>query len=103
MFRAICASGGVAGFNLYADFVGDDPSLDTACDHLMHMAQMDPDCRHIALGGDLDGCDRLVEGFTGVDCYNLLAEKMRLRGFTDENIMNIFWNNAMGVISGCCM
>lgn len=103
MFRAICASGGVAGFNLYADFVGEDPTLDTACDHLIHMVEMDPDCRHIALGGDLDGCDRLVEGFTGIDSYNLLAQKLRQRGLSDDNLMNIFWNNAMGVMSGCCM
>jgi hypothetical protein len=25
------------------------------------------------------------------------------RGLTEENLRNLYWNNAMGVMSGCCM
>lgn len=103
MFTAICHSGGVAGINLYADFVGDDPSLDTVCDHIIHFLELDPDGAHIALGGDLDGCDRLVSGFCGVQDYSKLAQRLLERGLSETAVMNIFWNNALGVISRCCI
>ncbi|MBQ7416429.1 MAG: membrane dipeptidase [Oscillospiraceae bacterium] len=103
MFRAICRTGGVAGLNVYTDFLGDKPDLDTICDHVLHWLELDPDCRHIALGGDLDGCDRLAEGFDGIQSYPALANRLLQRGLTERNVMDIFWNNAMGVITKCCM
>lgn len=98
MFRQICATGGVAGFNQYASFIGIKPTLDTACDHILHFVEMDPDCKHIALGGDLDGCEELSEGFDGVQSYPAFAQKLLDRGLTEQNVMDIFWNNAMGVL-----
>lgn len=99
MFRAIRDSGGVAGINLYTDFLGEKATLDTVCDHIFHFLEMDPEGTHIALGGDLDGCETLPEGFTGVDSYNALATRLMERGLREEMIQNIFWNNALGVIS----
>ena len=98
MFRAICQTGGVAGINLYSDFLGADPDLTTVCDHILHFLSLDPAGTHIALGGDLDGCDRLPAGFSGVQDYPKLAESLLNAGLTDEQVMNIFWNNAIGVI-----
>lgn len=103
MFRAICQTGGVAGFNQYADFVGENPDLDTACDHILHLLELDPDCRHLAIGGDLDGCDRLTEGFDGVQSYPSFANRLLERGLTEKMVQDIFWNNAMGVMNTCCM
>lgn len=103
MYRAICETGGVAGFNQYADFVGQKPDLDTACDHFLHFLELDPTGRHIALGGDLDGCDQLPDGFRGVQDYPALAEKLLSRGLSEDMVSNIFWNNALGVIQQCCM
>lgn len=103
MFRAICQSGGVAGFNFYADFVGENPTIDTICDHIFHLLELDPDCRHLALGGDLDGCDRLPFGFEGIQSYRVLADRLLERGLTEKNLQDLYWNNAMGVMSGCCM
>ena len=98
MFKAICQTGGVAGFNQYAPFVGAEPTLDTACDHFIHFMELDPDGTHIALGGDLDGCDTLPAGFDGVQDYPNLAQALINRGLNEEMIRNIFWNNAMGVM-----
>ena len=98
MFRAICETGGVAGFNQYSRFVGEAPTLDTACDHFFHFLELDPSGKHIALGGDLDGCSELPEGFAGVQDYPALAEKLLQRGMSDENVYDIFWNNALGVM-----
>lgn len=103
MFKAICQTGGVAGFNQYADFVGEKPTLDTVCDHILHILEMDSDCRHIALGADLDGCDKLCAGFEGIQSYPALAERLLERGLTDEMLHNLFWNNAWRVMDQCCM
>lgn len=102
MFRAICSTGGVAGFNHCAEFVGETPTLDAVCDHLLHFLEMDPECRHIALGGDLDGCDRLTDGFEGVQSYPAMAQRLLERGLTKEMVENIYWNNALGVMEKCC-
>lgn len=103
MFREICACGGVAGLNQYTKFVGENPDVDTLCDHVLHWLEIDPECRHIALGGDLDGCEQLVSGFDGVQSYPVVAQRLLERGLTEEMIKNIFWNNALGVMDWCCM
>lgn len=103
MFRAICATGGVVGFNQYAHFIGENADMDKVCDHFLHFLELDPDCKHIALGGDLDGCELLPEGFEGVQDYPVLAQKLLSRGLTEEMVGDIFWNNALGVIRRCCM
>lgn len=103
MFRAICRTGGVAGLNQCDAFVGENPTMDTACDHIFHWLEIDPECKHIALGGDLDGCDRLTGGFDGIQSYSALAQRLLERGLTQEQVENIFWNNAMGVMETCFM
>ena len=97
MFRAICETGGTAGMNLYADFLGEkDVNLDTVCDHILHLMELDPSVSHISLGGDLDGCDRLPAGFAGVDSYNALADRLMARGLDEKTVRNIYWHNTMG-------
>ncbi len=98
MFRAICETDGVAGFNHCAPFVGEKPDLDTVCDHILHFLEMDPQGRHIALGADFDGCDVLPEGVTGIESYPAMAERLLLRGVDENTLMNIYWNNAIGVM-----
>jgi len=103
MFRAICVTGGVAGLNMYTDFVGDPADINMVCDHILHFLGLDPEGKHIALGGDLDGCDSLPEGFNGVQDYPDLATALERRGVCDDILRNIFWNNAIGVIDRCCI
>ncbi len=103
MFCAICETGGVAGFNQYTDFIGDPCDLDTACDHILHWLELDPEGKHIALGGDLDGCDTLPHGFDGVQSYPAFAQKLLERGVGEQIVRSIFWDNALGVMSKCCM
>ena len=98
MFRAICRTGGVAGFNQCDAFVGEKPDLDTVCDHILHFLELDPDGTHIALGGDLDGCEVLPEGFEGIQSYPAMAARLLDRGLDESTVRNIFWNNAFGVM-----
>ncbi len=103
MFRAICQTGGVAGLNFYADFLGSDATLDTAADHIIHFLELDPSGEHLALGGDLDGCDKLAGGFSGVESYPDFASHLLRRGLDRQIVYNIFWKNALGVFQKCCM
>ncbi len=103
MFRAICNTGGVAGINLYADFLGDKPDIDCVCKHILHFLEIDTTGKHIALGGDLDGCELLPDGFEGVQDYPLIAQRLSKLGIQDDTIYDIYWNNAVGVIDRCCI
>ena len=103
MFRAICQTGGVAGLNLFAGFIGDDATVDMACDHVLHWLELEPDGAHISLGGDLDGCDPLPAGFEGVQSYPMLAQCLLQRGVDEKTLHKIFWENALGVMEKCCI
>lgn len=95
MFRAICESGGVAGYNACRDFTGENPNIDTVCDHIFHFMELDPTGEHVALGGDLDGVETLPDGFEGVQSWPKLAGRLLERGLGEENLGRIFWGNAL--------
>lgn len=98
MFRAIVETGGVAGYNACDEFTGENPTIDTICDHIFHFMELDPSGKHIALGGDLDGIDAMPAGFEGVQSWPKVAERLLERGLDEETVMDIFWNNAIGVM-----
>ena len=98
MFRAICETGGVAGYNVCAEFTGENPTIDTICDHIFYFMELDPTGKHIALGGDLDGISIMPAGFEGVQSYPALADRLLERGLGEKTIMDIYWNNAIGVM-----
>lgn len=98
MFRAIVETNGVAGYNMCDEFTGENPTLDTVCDHIFHFMDLDPSGKHIALGGDLDGVDAFPVGFEGVQSWPALANRLAERGLREETIRDIFWNNAIGVM-----
>ena len=98
MFRAIVETGGLAGYNACDEFTGEKPTLDTICDHILHFMELAPSGKHVALGGDLDGVDHTPEGFLGVQSWPALAERLSKRGLDEKTILDIYWNNALGVM-----
>lgn len=102
MFRQIMQTGGVAGLNLYASFIHEQADIDKTCDHIFHFMELDPDGTHIALGGDLDGCEKLPVGFEGVQDYPKIAARLLERGLDEKTVRRIFWDNALGVMRKCC-
>ena len=98
MFHAIVETEGVAGINQFVLFLGENPTLDTVCDHIFHFLDLDPSGKHIALGGDLDGCDAFAEGFEGIQSYPALAQRLLDRGLSRQMVEDIYWNNAIGVM-----
>lgn len=89
-FRAIRDLGGLVGMNLYAPFLSESgkASFDDVRRHLDRWLNLGGE-QTVALGGDLDGCDVLPEGFTGIESYPRLAEF--LSAFDTEAL---FYSNA---------
>lgn len=103
MFKAICETGGVAGINLYTDFLGEGTvDVETVCRHILHFLDLGGE-KHIALGGDLDGCERLPEGITGIDCWPKVAQALLGHGVGESTIKDLFWNNAIRMFGLCSM
>ncbi len=103
MYKAICQSGGTAGINLYSAFVGENPNIDTVCNHIFHFLHLAGNDKHISLGADFDGCDKLPDGICGVQDYDKLADRLMERGLSEETVFRIFWSNGLGVIERCSM
>lgn len=102
MYAAICETGGVVGLNFYTEFLGrGQVDFETVWYHLDHFLQLAGDDRHVALGADLDGCDSLPDGFTGVASYPALAAYLADRGLGEETLRRLYFENLMGVYRQC--
>ena len=103
-FKALCEAGGTAGLNLYGAFLRDEgrPTLEDVWRHIEHFLELGGD-GHIALGGDLDGCSVLPEGFAGVDSYAMLAQWLEDRKLPSSTIENIFSESLLKVVKQCTM
>ena len=101
MYKAICKTGGTAGINLFAGFLGENATLDTVCDHIFHFLSLAGTDKHVSLGSDFDGVNKFPEGISGVQDYPKLADRLLKRGLAEKSVENIFWNNAVGVIERC--
>ena len=95
-FRAIRDLGGVVGLNLYLDFVG-RPTMDALVAHVEHFLALDGE-KTLCLGGDLDGCEALAAGMTGMQDVPKLYETLKARGYGDALLEDIFWNNLRRLI-----
>ena len=98
MFKAIRDHGGTAGLNLYAAFLGEEKvTIETALRHIDHFLELGGE-KTLAIGGDLDGCEELPEGMKGVQDVRLIREALELRGYPENLLDDIFYNNLMRVI-----
>ena len=91
-FKAICETGGVAGLNFYTNFVGENPDIEDLIRHLEHFMSIGGE-KHVALGGDLDGCESTVRGINSFTDVPALYTALEKRGYSKELLENIFWNN----------
>lgn len=90
--RVIAQSGGVVGLNLYVPFLGERASFETMRRHLEHMLSLCGE-QHVALGGDLDGCDELPEGFSDLSDYGSFHEYLSAKGYGERLLDGIFYSN----------
>ena len=96
LFRAIRDSGGVVGLNLYTDFLGCG-GMDAVVRHVEHLLDLGGD-RTLALGGDLDGCNTLGGGITGVQDYPKLYAAIKACGYDAALLQDLFADNWLRVL-----
>ena len=94
--KVIFNLGGLVGINLYVPFLTEKATADFSDfkRHLDHFLDLGGK-HHLALGADLDGCDLLPTGFTGIDSYNTLGRWLLQQGMEEVTVNNIFNNNAV--------
>lgn len=98
--RAIRDAGGVVGLNLYTHFLGGN-SLDNCLRHIEHILDVGGE-KTLALGGDLDGCSELPAGFEGVESWSIIYNELVSRGYSEQLLGDIFYNNMMRVVRNIC-
>ena len=96
LFCAIRDSGGVVGLNLYTDFLGGD-GMATVVRPVEPLLALGGD-ETLALGGDLDGCDTLGGGITGVQDYPRLYAALTARGYDSALLQALFSDNWLRVL-----
>ncbi len=98
MFRAIRDHGGTAGLNLYSLFLGEgEVTVETALRHIDHFLDLGGE-KTLAIGGDLDGCDRLPQGIRGIQDVHLIRDALAARGYEEALLDDIFYYNLLRVL-----
>lgn len=99
MFRAIVQTGGVVGINFWVRFVRDtfEPTMDDLVRHVDRFMELGG-AKHLCLGGDLDGCDKLAGGMTGVQDVPKLWQALSDHGYGRGELEDLFFNNLRRVL-----
>ena len=92
--RAIADTGGTVWLNLYPPFLGESAGFETLRRHLEHLLRVCGES-HVALGGDLDGCDVLADGFSDVASYPSFYRYLSSNGYSDALLERIFFTNLL--------
>jgi len=90
--RAIFASGGLVGINLFVDFLGGAGTAQAVARHLAHMIALGGE-DHVALGSDFDGCE-VHPSLAGIEKLEYLDGELARFGFSAALRKKFFWGNA---------
>jgi len=100
-FTAIIEHGGVAGLNMAAEFLGEDPTVDTVIAHVEHWFALGGE-KNVSLGGDWDGISRWPRGIDGIQDVGKLAEGLLRLNYPEERVNDLLCNNLMRVVREVC-
>ncbi|MGM9564061.1 MAG: dipeptidase [Faecousia sp.] len=95
--RAVAESGGTVGLNLYPPFLGENADFSVLQQHLEHMLRLCGE-DHVAIGGDLDGCETLADGFSNLSDFAGFYEFLRGQGYEEALLDRIFYTNLLHLI-----
>jgi membrane dipeptidase len=100
---ALIRANGFIGLNLYAGFLarGRQAVLSDALAHLEHFLSRGG-AGQVGLGCDLDGCDDLPEGMSGVQDMEALYELLLRENYPEALVRDIFYNNLIRVVETVC-
>lgn len=96
-FKALAASGGGAGLNLYPKFLGDDPDVETCAAHIEHFLALGGE-RAVFIGADLDGVETLPRGISGVQDVGIIYEALLRKNYDEALVRDIFYNNLLSIL-----
>ena len=91
-FRALAASGGVAGLNFCTDVLGGGRDVEAIVDHAAHWLSLGGE-KAVCLGTDFDGIPELPGGIEGVQSMDVLYNAMLRRNWSEDTVRDIFWHN----------
>ena len=100
-FTAIINTNGVAGLNMYAGFLGEDPDFDTVVSHLEHFLALGGE-NNVSMGGDWDGITRMPRGMSGIQDMEKLCEHLLRRNYSESLLEKVFYSNLMRVVNEVC-
>ena len=100
-FTAIINTNGVAGLNMYAGFLGDDPDFDTVVSHLEHFLVLGGE-NNVSMGGDWDGITSMPRGMNGIQDMEKLYEHLLRRNYSETLLEKVFYSNLMRVVNEVC-
>lgn len=92
--RAVAESGATVGLNLYPPFLGENADFSVLQRHLEHMLRLCGE-DHVAIGGDLDGCEELAGGFSDLSDFAGFYEFLRGQGYEEALLDRIFYTNLL--------
>lgn len=92
--RAVAENGGTVGLNLYPPFLGENADFSVLQRHLEHMLRLCGE-EHVAIGGDLDGCVELADGFSDLSDFAGFYEFLRGQGYEEALLDRIFYTNLL--------
>lgn len=99
-FCELIRRGGIVGINGYVPFLTGrkTASCDDMVRHIEHFCELGGE-KHISLGMDWDGCDRLPKEISDVAGMEQLAETLAQHRYSDQQIANIFYDNAAAFVA----
>lgn len=101
MIKKLADRGGVMGLNFYSNFLNDNTTfnnmskIDDMINHVKHIKKIGG-IEVIGLGSDFDGIDCKVE-IEDASKMQILAEKMKKEGFTENEVERIFYKNVLNL------
>ncbi len=99
-FLAICKTGGLVGINLYSPFLTEKGQASPAdvLRHVEYFASLGG-LTHLALGCDLDGCDRLPTGIERLADLQIIYEEFLRHNYSEEWVRGIFFDHLWNFLS----
>ena len=93
--RMIAESGGLIGIALVGQFLSNDKksTISDIARHIDYIVSLYGD-KNIALGTDFYGTKNLPKGIKNYSNLKLLEDRLKILGYSEETINNIFYKNA---------
>ena len=93
---ALADKGGVAAITMVPDFLGHGGGLDVFCQHVEHAVGL-IGSRHVAIGGDYDGC-QMVPELAGVEHLPQVYHRLRQRGMNEMDVQQVMGGSVQALL-----